>query len=102
MAACPYDMRYINPLMPIVEKCHWCVHRLDRGLQPACVEACPTNARHIGDTRDPQGEIYRLIQSNPVMVMKPEMNTHPMVYYINADQITMDARGGALWKKVHE
>jgi tetrathionate reductase subunit B len=66
------------------------------------VEACPTNARYIGNVRDPQSEIYRLIQSNPVMVMKPEMNTSPMVYYINADQLAMEARGGARWKKVHE
>jgi tetrathionate reductase subunit B len=102
MAACPYDVRYINPLLPIVQKCDWCVHRLDQGLRPACVEACPTNARYIGNVRDPQSEIYRLIHSNPVMVMKPEMNTSPMVYYINADQLAMDARGGARWKKVHE
>jgi tetrathionate reductase subunit B len=102
MAACPYDMRYINPLTPIVQKCHWCAPRLDRGLKPACVEACPTAARYIGNTLDPQSEVYRLIQSNAVMVMKPEMNTHPMVYYINADQLTMETRGGARWKRVHE
>jgi len=102
MAACPYDMRYINPLTPIVQKCQWCVHRLDRGLKPACVAACPTNARYIGNIHDPQSEVYRLIQSNAVMVMKPDMNTHPMVYYINADQLTMETRGGARWKRVHE
>ena len=98
----------------MVEKCTFCTHRIDPGLErglvpgvdpqatPACVEACPTNARQIGNIDDQQSEIFRLIQSNPVIVMKPEMNTRPMVFYINADQLTMDARGGAPWKKVHE
>jgi len=102
MSACPYDMRYVNPLMPIVQKCHFCAHRLDKGLKPACVEACPTLALIIGNIHDPKSEVSRLILDNAFMVMKPEMNTHPMVYYINADLVTMEARGGAPWKRVHE
>jgi tetrathionate reductase subunit B len=66
------------------------------------VEACPTHARYIGDINDPKSEVSHLILDNAFVVMKPDMNTHPMVYYINADLATMEARGGAPWKPLHE
>ena len=85
MAACPYDMRYVNPLTPIVQKCCWCDHRVDQGLKPACVQACPTQARIFGDLNDPNGEMVRILAGNPVQVNKPEMGTYPKVFYIEAD-----------------
>lgn len=97
MAACPYDVRYVNPLKRIVQKCDFCVHRIDAGIPPACVEACPVNARIFGDLNDPNSDIAKLIATNPVNVLKPEMATKPHIFYIGADMEVMEAKGGAPW-----
>lgn len=97
MSACPYDARFINPLVPIVQKCDWCLHRIDAGLKPACEEVCPTGAIILGDLNDHQSEISKLIITNPVEVIKPEMGTGPHVFYIGADRDAIEARGGAPW-----
>jgi anaerobic dimethyl sulfoxide reductase subunit B (iron-sulfur subunit) len=31
-----------------MQKCHMCVDRIDRGLEPACVSTCPSEALHFG------------------------------------------------------
>jgi len=98
MAACPYDVRYVNPLKRIVQKCDFCVHRIDAGLAPACVEACPVGAMLFGDMHDPASEIAQLVATHPMQVVKPEIATNPHVFYINADLAVMDAKGGAPWK----
>lgn len=85
MAVCPYDARYVNPRVNIVEKCYWCEHLVDRGMKPACVDACPTQARIFGDINDHNNEIGKVLVTNPVQVIKPEMGTYPKVFYIEAD-----------------
>ncbi|MBI5167682.1 MAG: 4Fe-4S dicluster domain-containing protein [candidate division NC10 bacterium] len=101
--SCPYDVRYVNPLKRYVQKCYWCFHRVDAGLEPACVDTCPARARIFGDINDPNSEVARLIATNPVQVLKPEKATIPQVYYIGADFQTMKARGlgheGEGWKR---
>jgi Fe-S-cluster-containing dehydrogenase component len=44
MAACPYDAIFINPEDHSAEKCNFCAHRIDMGLEPACVVVCPVEA----------------------------------------------------------
>ena len=85
MAVCPYDARYVNPRVNIVEKCYWCDHRVDQGLKPACVRSCSTQARIFGDLNDPGSEIGRLLVSSPAQVIKPEMGTYPKVFYVEAN-----------------
>jgi len=97
MAACPYDVRYVNPLKRIVQKCDFCVHRIEVVIPPACVVACPVNARIFGDLNDPNSEIARLMATHPVQVLKPEMATKPQVFYIDADMEVVEAKGGAPW-----
>ncbi len=85
MAACPYGMRYLHPLRNIVEKCHWCLHRVEAGLKPACVEVCPTSAIQFGDLGDPQDPVARLVVDFPVETLRAELGTCPHVFYIGLD-----------------
>jgi tetrathionate reductase subunit B len=89
IASCPYDVRYINPLKNIVQKCYFCSHRLDAGLTPACVETCPTRAMVFGDRNDSKSEISQVLAANATNVLKAEMQTEPQVFYISADESTM-------------
>jgi tetrathionate reductase subunit B len=92
MAACPYGVRYIHPTRKIAEKCTWCHHRVDAGLNPACVEACPTGAILFGDLNDPGSRIAQAIARNPVQSLKADMGTRPCTYYIGLDRDTVEAK----------
>ncbi len=85
LQACPYDMRFINQDTGSADKCDFCIHRVSQGLEPACVEACPSRARIFGDLNDTESEVYKLIAENPVTTLRPEKGTEPNVYYIGAD-----------------
>ena len=52
MQGCPYDALYINESSGTAEKCHFCAHRVEVGLAPACAVACPTEAIIPGDFHD--------------------------------------------------
>jgi len=60
MAACPYDAIFINPDDHSAEKCNFCAHRLDVGLDPACVVVCPTQAIKVGDLADPTSAVAHI------------------------------------------
>lgn len=113
--ACPYDARKfnweeytdVNAYIPtwgiaevkrrprgVVEKCTFCIHRIDQGLEndlvpgvdpeatPACVNICPVNARTFGDLKDPQSNVSKVIANNPVILLQEELGTRPSVSYI--------------------
>ena len=44
MQACPYDGIYVDPATNTATKCNYCIHRVERGLEPACVTVCPQHA----------------------------------------------------------
>jgi tetrathionate reductase subunit B len=92
MASCPYGVRYINPKTKIAEKCYWCHHRVDAGLKPACVVACPTGAIIFGDLNDPRSDIAKAVAKNAVQVIKPDMGTDPQTFYIGLEQSTVEAK----------
>ncbi|MCZ7568065.1 MAG: polysulfide reductase NrfD [Ardenticatenaceae bacterium] len=87
--ACPYDAIYIDPESKTAAKCHFCAHRVEVGLEPACVVVCPEQAIVAGDLDDPRSEINRLIGSHHVSVRKPEQGTAPKLFYIDANAVTL-------------
>lgn len=92
MAACPYGVRYIHPTRKIAEKCFWCHHRVEAGLNPACVDACPTGAILFGDAKDASSPIARALARLPVQVIKSEMGTEPFVFYVDLDRDVVEQK----------
>ncbi len=90
IAACPYDAIFINPEDHCAEKCNFCAHRLEVGLEPACVVVCPTQALLVGDMNDPLSAVSRIIHRDAVAVRRPEKGTRPKLFYKGADQVTLD------------
>jgi molybdopterin-containing oxidoreductase family iron-sulfur binding subunit len=101
IAACPYGVRVFNwgnpvhvpdfqvgnanvPERPrgVVEKCTFCVQRVDIGLDPACVGSCPARARFFGDLNDPKSQVSKLIAERSGYQLLPEMGTDPSVYFL--------------------
>jgi len=113
--ACPYGSRSFNwktfseenPAVPtwgqpevarrprgVVEKCSFCYHRIDRGLEmgltpgvdqaatPACVVACPMKARLFGDLNDPESPVSKALAQNSSFRLKEGLGTKPRVYYL--------------------
>lgn len=105
MQACPYDALYIDPFSHTAAKCHYCAHRVDVGLLPACVVVCPEKAIVSGDLDDPTSLIAQLVATEQVTVRKPEQGTRPKLFYIDADEasLTPEAQSrqpGYLWGQV--
>ncbi|MFZ5823934.1 MAG: 4Fe-4S dicluster domain-containing protein [Bacillota bacterium] len=63
-------------------KCHFCLHRLNEGMLPACVTTCIGRATFFGDANDPNSLVSELIKSPRVTRLKEEIGTHPSVYYL--------------------
>ena len=113
--ACPYDARKfnwekrtdVNEFIPtwgiaeverrprgVVEKCTFCIHRIDAGLErglmpgeayeatPACVNVCPVGARVFGDLNDPGSKISQELEGNASFRLREDLGTNPNVYYI--------------------
>lgn len=89
MQACPYDAIYIDPDSGTAAKCHYCAHRTDIGLEPACVVVCPEHAIISGDINDPNTEIAQLLARQDVTVRKPEQGTAPKLFYIEGNDVVM-------------
>lgn len=79
---CPYGVRFFHPVYHVAEKCNFCYHRITKGMKPACVDACPFGARKIGNIRDPEDPVTRIITSEQVNVLKEEFGTKPQVFYL--------------------
>ena len=87
--ACPYDALYIDPETNTAAKCNYCSHRVEIGLEPACVNVCPEHAIISGDMEDPESEISHLLSTQKVTVRKPEKGTEPNLFYINGDDAAL-------------
>ncbi len=66
----------------VIEKCTFCVHRVEQGLKPACVANCPAFALLFGDLEDPRSEVSQVLQRKPSYRLLEEMGTQPRVWYV--------------------
>ena len=97
MQACPYDALYIDPHDHTAQKCNYCAHRTDVGLEPACVVVCPEQAIIAGDLDNPASRIAQLVANETMTVRAPEQGTGPNVFYKGLEESALDpARSGSL------
>jgi Fe-S-cluster-containing dehydrogenase component len=115
MVACPYGVRYFNwrrpqhpttenlnpdvPVRPlgVVEKCTFCIHRVDAALararqegrplrdgevQTACQQTCTGGAIVFGDLDDPHSQVARLARDKRAFRLLEELGTRPRVIYL--------------------
>jgi Fe-S-cluster-containing dehydrogenase component len=84
--ACPYAARFFHPVLKVADKCTFCYHRLSKGLDSACVNACPMGARKMGNIRDMNDPVTQIIMNERVGVLKDEFGTKPQAFYIGLAQ----------------
>ncbi len=84
IASCPYDARWSHPITGLPMKCisPGCMELIKEGKQPACVQACPAEARLFGDILDPQSEISQKIASSRTELLMPNKGTKPNFFVV--------------------
>jgi Fe-S-cluster-containing dehydrogenase component len=83
--ACPYHAIQFNPEKGVAQACTLCAHRVDAGVEPACVRACIGRCMTFGDFGNPDSEISKQAAKagDRLFVLGEEKNTHPSLKYIN-------------------
>jgi Fe-S-cluster-containing dehydrogenase component len=86
--ACPYGAREYSEVEGVMKKCTLCVDRIynetipEVSRQPACVQACPTRARHFGDLGDPDSAVSLLVAARGGVDLMPELGYAPVNKYL--------------------
>jgi len=81
IAACPYDARFVHP-KGYIDKCTFCLHRVQKGLKPGCVTVCPTGTLAFGDLYDPESEVSKNLRTRRWKVNHPESGAQPNLYFL--------------------
>ena len=85
MESCPYGAIFFNDDKNICQKCTLCIHRLEEGKKPACVDACPSNVFLFGE----ESKILEEVRKRGAKWMHPEYNSDPKVYYIGLPSVSL-------------
>ena len=86
--ACPYGAREYSPVEGVMKKCTLCIDRIynenldEAERQPACVQACPTKARHFGDLGDPESKVSKLVAARGGVDLMPTLGYKPVNQYL--------------------
>ena len=86
--ACPYGAREMSPVDGVMKKCTLCVDRIynenlpESEREPACVQVCPTKARHFGDLGDPESKVSKLVAERGGVALMPELGYQPVNRYL--------------------
>lgn len=80
--ACPYGAIAFNDKKDKAEKCNFCRHRIEEGLEPFCVVCCEGQAIYFGDLNDPESKVSEFLSAGIGYTLKPEDETGPSIYYL--------------------
>ncbi|PLX77762.1 MAG: 4Fe-4S ferredoxin [Desulfuromonas sp.] len=83
---CPYGVRFFHPTEHVADKCTFCYHRISKGGNTACAQACPFEARRIGNLRDPNDPVAKAVLNQRVGILRDEYGTKPQVYYLGLNK----------------
>lgn len=86
VAACPYNVRWKHPDTGLPKKCmgDGCLELIANGQQPACVQACPANARDFGDLNDPSSSVSITLREKPSRVQLEHAGTKPKYFIVQS------------------
>ena len=76
----------------VTEKCTFCIQRLEKGLQPACVANCPVSAFTFGDLDDPESAVSGALAGRSYFHLLEEAGTKPRVFYLGGAPPTEPSR----------
>ncbi len=102
--ACPYGAREYSHVEGVMKKCTLCVDRIynehipEESRKPACVQACPTKARHFGDLGDEESDIFKLVKDRGGVELMPELGYQPVNRYLPQ----RERRVGQVQKQIKE
>jgi tetrathionate reductase subunit B len=86
--ACPYQARFPDSrFADRSDKCDFCINRIEQGLEPACVEACPQNARIFGDLNAPKDDMKSYLQRSDLIHRKPKLKIASRVWYVSSTSV---------------
>ena len=69
----------------VVEKCTFCSHRVEQDLDPACVDACPADARIFGDLDDEESTVSKYVTKYETHRLLEDLETKPSTYYVRGE-----------------
>lgn len=73
-----------------VRKCHFCLHRLEAGMLPACVTTCVGGAMHFGDKNDRESLVNELLKTRQSIRINEFEGTEPRVLYLTGPIADME------------
>ncbi len=94
--ACPYGARYVNPDLADddsygkADKCTFCMSRVEKGLQPACVQTCLADARIFGDLSDPNSEVSKYVKKGAQGLMSEAVQIGPNCRYYGTNEADLE------------
>lgn len=71
-------------------KCHFCLHRLEAGMLPACVTTCDGGVTYFGNESDPQSLVSEILRTHRSIQLKGHLKTEPRVHYLVDDTEATD------------
>lgn len=66
----------------VARKCHFCLHRVESGMLPACVASCMCGAMAFGDLADPAGLASQILSGTRTIRIHEELGIEPRIHYV--------------------